>query len=194
MLSLLDSEKSGKLSPLSERLTQSFSGAPAERVQAALQLLGDWCVQVNATPERRRLIEGWVSFERPETLHFDQLVQITRPETALPEVIEGPAEHLRLRDGFQLTDPRMTRKEYLREVDYCIICHPREKDSCSHGFHNADGTRKPNPLGIPLTGCPLEERISEMHALRKRGQVIASLAMPLAGVSAPACCNCHIAA
>jgi NADPH-dependent glutamate synthase beta subunit-like oxidoreductase/NAD(P)H-flavin reductase len=71
----------------------------------------------------------------------------------------------------------MNRKEYLREIDYCIICHPREKDSCSHGFHQLDGTWKPNPLGIPLTGCPLEERISEMHALRKRGAVIASLAM-----------------
>lgn len=163
---------------LAEQMCRDVAGndLPA-KVQRALQLLGDWCVQVNADPNRRHLIEGWVSFERPETLHFDQLFQLERPESALPDVIEGPEAHRRLRDGFHLTDQRMSRKEYLREVDYCIICHPREKDSCSHGFHAADGTWKPNPLGIPLTGCPLEERISEMHALRKQGAVIASLAM-----------------
>lgn len=156
---------------------KSAEAEKSSRAQQTLQLLGDWCVQVNATPERRKLVAGWVSFLRPETLHYEQLVQITRPDEQLPEVIEGPEEHRRLRDGFGLTDPRMTRKEYLREIDYCILCHPREKDSCSHGFRDAEGKWKLNPLGIPLTGCPLEERISEMHALRKRGAAIAALAM-----------------
>lgn len=148
-----------------------------EKVKAALVTIGDWCVQVNATEERRRLIHGWVSFVRPASLDYENLVQIERPHSELPEEIVGPPEHRRLRDGFKLTDPRMNRKEYLREIDYCIICHPREKDSCSHGFHDKAGGFQRNPLGIPLAGCPLDERISEMHLLRKRGAAIAALAM-----------------
>jgi NADPH-dependent glutamate synthase beta subunit-like oxidoreductase/NAD(P)H-flavin reductase len=150
-----------------------------EKIQQALVVLGEWCVQVNADPARRKNVRGWVSFFRPQKLDFQHLVQIEKPRADLPEVLSGPVHHRRLRDGFRLTDPRMTRKEYLREVDYCIICHPREKDSCSHGFRDTKGGGgfQKNPLGIPLTGCPLEERISEMHVLRKRGEVIAALAM-----------------
>jgi NADPH-dependent glutamate synthase beta subunit-like oxidoreductase/NAD(P)H-flavin reductase len=148
-----------------------------EKVGQALAVLAEWCVQVNSTEERRELVAGWVSFVRPEKLDFQHLVQLEHPRSDLPEALTGPAHHRRLRDGFRLTDPRMNRKEVLREVDYCIICHPREKDSCSHGFRDAKGSHQHNPLGIPLTGCPLEERISEMHALRKQGDVIAALAM-----------------
>lgn len=148
-----------------------------DRVKQALTVLGDWCVQVNATEERRRHVRDWVSFTRPETLNYEELVQIERPDQDLQETIVGPREHRRLRDGFKLTDARMNRKEYLREIDYCIICHPREKDSCSHGFKDKSGNWQKNPLGIPLAGCPLEERISEMHLLRKRGAAIAALAM-----------------
>lgn len=149
----------------------------AERIKQALVLLGDWCVQINATPERQHQVKDWVSFVRPESVEFEQLVQIERPNADLQETIVGPTEHHRMRDGFKLTDPRMNRKEYLREIDYCIICHPREKDSCSHGIRDKAGATQRNPLGIPLAGCPLEERISEMHLLRKRGEAIAALAM-----------------
>lgn len=164
--------------PLAERLCADRKETTlGERVQHALVLLGDWCVQVNATHDRRKLVEGWVSFVRPATLDYEHLVQIERPSAEVPETIVGPTEHRRMRDGFKLTDPRMSRKEYLREIDYCIICHPREKDSCSHGFRDKTGARTRNPLGIELAGCPLEERISEMHALRKQGAAIAALAM-----------------
>ncbi len=147
------------------------------KVQHALVTLGEWCVQVNADPARRARVTGWVSFVRPGKLDFEHLVQIEKPRDDLPEALTGPEHHRRLRDGFRLTDPRMNRKEVQREVDYCIICHPREKDSCSHGFRDAHGLHQRNPLGIPLTGCPLEERISEMHTLSKRGEAIAALAM-----------------
>ncbi len=149
----------------------------SEKVEKALNVLGEWCVQVNATPQRRHRVDGWVSFTRPETLDYEHLVQIERPQDDLQELIVGPHEHRRLRDGFKLTDARMNRKEYLREIDYCVICHPREKDSCSHGSRDKSGGLQRNPLGIALAGCPLEERISEMHQLRKRGAAIAALAM-----------------
>ena len=34
-----------------------------------------------------------------------------------------------------------------------------------------------NPLGIELDGCPLDEKISEMHTLRKAGDAIGALAL-----------------
>ena len=35
------------------------------------------------------------------------------------------------RDGFALTDRRMGVREIESEVDYCLYCHDRDKDSCN---------------------------------------------------------------
>jgi NADPH-dependent glutamate synthase beta subunit-like oxidoreductase/NAD(P)H-flavin reductase len=95
----------------------------------------------------------------------------------LPTLFEGPAEGRRHRDGFGLTDFRMAPREALREMHYCIICHPRDKDSCSKGMKENNGAFKKNPLGIELTGCPLNEKISEAHLLKREGHGIGALAM-----------------
>jgi NADPH-dependent glutamate synthase beta subunit-like oxidoreductase/NAD(P)H-flavin reductase len=68
-------------------------------------------------------------------------------------------------------------RDALAEIDYCLICHERDKDSCSTGLHEKDGSIKRNPLGIKTEGCPLDEKISEMHLLKKQGDSIASLAL-----------------
>ena len=47
---------------------------------------------------------------------------------------------------------------------------------CSKGFHRKTGGFKPNPLGVPLAGCPLEEKIGEAHALRGQGDSLGALA------------------
>ncbi|MBS0266169.1 MAG: FAD-dependent oxidoreductase, partial [Planctomycetes bacterium] len=163
---------------LASRICAEVTGTTlSERATHVLAELAAWCIQVQATSERRHEVQFWSSFVRPEKLDFEHLVQIEYPRAEIPEMVGGVAEHRKLRDGFDLTDPRMNRKEVLREVDYCIVCHPREKDSCSHGFRDASGAHQKNPLGIPLTGCPLEERISEMHLLHREGSLIAALAM-----------------
>ena len=77
----------------------------------------------------------------------------------------------------------MKPREVLSEIHYCVLCHERDKDSCSKGLHEAAKgairarVRDVNPLGIELNGCPLDEKISEMHALRKRGDAIGALAL-----------------
>jgi len=91
--------------------------------------------------------------------------------------MRGRAGEMRRRDGFKLTDDRGTMREALYEIDYCLICHEREKDSCSTGLREPDGTPKRNPLGIKTEGCPLDEKISEMHLLKKQGDPIGSLAL-----------------
>ena len=70
----------------------------------------------------------------------------------------------------------------LDEANYCIWCHEQGKDSCSKGLKekpDADGTVafKKSPFGVPLAGCPLEERISEFHKLKTEGWAIGALAM-----------------
>ncbi|MCC7178117.1 MAG: FAD-dependent oxidoreductase [Acidobacteria bacterium] len=119
----------------------------------------------------------WVVFRFPETMDVERLVQITRPNPAHPEIITGPDERLRRREGFVLTDPRYTPRETLSEIHYCVICHERDKDSCSKGIRDKAGAVTKNALGIALAGCPLDEKISEMHAVRKRGDAIGALAI-----------------
>ncbi|HEY5089512.1 MAG TPA: FAD-dependent oxidoreductase, partial [Polyangia bacterium] len=108
---------------------------------------------------------------------YDDLVPLRRPDPALVNITEGPASHRRRRDGFALTDGRMSRREVASEADYCMYCHEREKDSCSKGMHDKQGGLKKNPIGVALRGCPLNEKIGEMHVLRRDGDSIAALAM-----------------
>jgi len=170
---------------------------------------------------------GWAIFRTPQNVDPQHLVHLRRPNEHLPEVANGPLDGRRARDGFSLTDKRHPRLEVANEVDYCILCHDREKDSCRRGLvepapkskvpakephpvtdppstggvvltresktggievvdpahvaalHSEKPTPKikQNALGVPLNGCPLEERIGEMHELRREGRVIGSLAL-----------------
>lgn len=81
----------------------------------------------------------------------------------------------RTRSSFQLNDNVPTRVQALHEANYCLYCHNRDKDSCSHGLKSQGGVRE-NPLKIKLSGCPLEQKISEMHLLFASGKVIGALA------------------
>ena len=142
-------------------------------VAGEIESLKRWCAAHVHDPRYR----GWVVFRFPENLDYDHLVQVQRPDPKLPEEMFGPDEKLRRRQGFQLTDNRYTRREVLSEIHYCVLCHERDKDTCSKGIRDKEGKVTTNPLGIPLAGCPLDEKISEMHTVRKRGDAIGALAI-----------------
>ncbi|MGE0862888.1 MAG: FAD-dependent oxidoreductase [Vicinamibacterales bacterium] len=156
-----------------EALKASGSDADKAAVAAEIESLKRWCAAHVHSPEYR----GWVVFRFPENLDYDHLVQIQRPDPKLQEQIVGPDGKLRRRQGFALTDPRYTPREALSEIHYCVLCHERDKDSCSKGIRDKEGKVANNPLGIPMPGCPLDEKISEMHTLRKRGDAIGALAI-----------------
>jgi NADPH-dependent glutamate synthase beta subunit-like oxidoreductase/NAD(P)H-flavin reductase len=141
-----------------------------------LKELEGWA-QVEAK-DHHSFTKEWVLFRAPHlhALNFQELVPIRR-KPDLHEMIDGLEEHRRRRDGFKLTDPRMTMRQALGEVEYCIYCHDREKDSCSTGLKEKNGVVKKNALGIDLNGCPLDEKISEAHVCRKDGNVLGALAM-----------------
>jgi NADPH-dependent glutamate synthase beta subunit-like oxidoreductase/NAD(P)H-flavin reductase len=119
----------------------------------------------------------WSSLRAPHALDHQHLVRLRRPNEKLHELFVGPENERRQRTSFRLTDKRGSVREVEAEIDYCMLCHDRDKDSCSKGLREKGGGTKKNPLGVDLRGCPLEEKISEMHALRQRGDVVGALAL-----------------
>jgi NADPH-dependent glutamate synthase beta subunit-like oxidoreductase/NAD(P)H-flavin reductase len=142
------------------------------QIKAVLTLLEAWSAAQFFAHQKK-----WYSFKVPHTLDYQKLVHLTRENAGVPEAMRSLEKDLRRRDGFKLTDDRGTLRDSLYEVDYCLICHERLKDSCSKGLHAPDGDIKRNPLGIKLEGCPLDEKISEMHLMKRQGDSIASLAL-----------------
>ena len=150
---LLDAEKTDK-------------AAAADDIEA----LKRWC----AARIHDAAYRHWVVFRFPENLEPWNLVPVERVNALVPEQMIGPDRTLRRRDGFKLTDARARNREVLSEIHYCVLCHERDKDSCSKGYKepaakgNTDVPAKiaVNALGIELNGCPLDEKISEMHTLR----------------------------
>jgi NADPH-dependent glutamate synthase beta subunit-like oxidoreductase/NAD(P)H-flavin reductase len=120
----------------------------------------------------------WPSLRVPKNVDHHDLVELRRPEPKMPEVFVGPDHERREREGFVLTDPRADPRSVEQEIDYCLYCHERDKDSCSKGLRdNKTHEIKKNPLGVPLDGCPLDEKISEMHVMRREGDALAALAI-----------------
>ncbi|MDX1900846.1 MAG: FAD-dependent oxidoreductase [Gammaproteobacteria bacterium] len=152
-----------------------------ERFADETEKLTQWCARALTSAEGQALVNGWASFHIPERIDHQHLIKheiLTKND--LPYIV-APEDHLRQRDGFTLTDPRMDARHAQDEVNYCIYCHDHEGDFCSKGFpvKKTDfslGFRQ-NPLDVTLTGCPLEEKISEMHLLKRDGHTIAALAM-----------------
>jgi NADPH-dependent glutamate synthase beta subunit-like oxidoreductase/NAD(P)H-flavin reductase len=152
-----------------------------DEVTGSIDDLMLWCAMHLHDPAYRH----WVSFHFPEAMDHFNLVQVQRPDSAVPESMIGPDDTLRRRDGFELTDRRMQPRQILGEIHYCILCHERDKDTCSKGIRDASGAISKNPLDIPLAGCPLDEKISEMHYMRKHGDAIGALALVM--LSNPMC-------
>jgi NADPH-dependent glutamate synthase beta subunit-like oxidoreductase/NAD(P)H-flavin reductase len=118
----------------------------------------------------------WQSLKAPKNLDYAHLVHLKRPNERLQELFVGTDDARREREGFALTDARGDARLVEQEIDYCLFCHERDKDSCSKGLKEAKtGTLKKNPLGVLLAGCPLDEKISEMHTMRRSGDALAAL-------------------
>jgi NADPH-dependent glutamate synthase beta subunit-like oxidoreductase/NAD(P)H-flavin reductase len=164
---------------------------------ADIERLTRWCIRALSTPEGRAAVHGWTAFRLPEGVDHQRLVPIVPVNDALGRA-ECPAAQQRRRDGFGLTDARMDVRAAQGEIDYCVYCHDHDGDFCSKGFPEKKGEPalglKDNPLGVTLTGCPLDEKISEMHLLRKHGHTIAALAViavdnPMCAVTGHRICN-----
>jgi NADPH-dependent glutamate synthase beta subunit-like oxidoreductase/NAD(P)H-flavin reductase len=135
---------------------------------------GAWALYSEAGKHKHRL---GVLFKLPKKLDFHNLVPVETIQLNGVTVKKLPEHDYRERDGFKLTDDGGTLIKALDEVNYCIWCHNQGKDSCSKGFKDKENNYKVNELGITQAGCPLEEKISEMHTLKAQGYTIGGLAM-----------------
>ena len=110
-------------------------------------------------------------------------------------------DHIRRRKGFALTDQGMDLSGALDQSNYCVLCHAQKTDSCSSGLKDKPAPETPqkiiykkSPFGVPLAGCPLEEKISEFHTLKNQGHAISALAVitvanPMAAGTGHRICN-----
>ena len=144
--------------------------------QDALGKALQWTIAAYHSDEGKIFTQDWVSFALTRRVDFDALVPVQAENDVL--VYEGD---LRQRDGFALTDEGASLRAVQKEAHYCVLCHKTENDHCRTGFPEKKGSAilKENSLGNVLTGCPLDERISEMHALRRGGHIIGALAMAM---------------
>jgi len=150
---------------------------PAPLIGALLGLFEQWiAVEYEASAHSGHGSE-WVSLRTPANLDFSHLVHLEPVPNMPAGAWHGDDRHLRHRDGFALTDLRHTHREVMDEIEYCIYCHERDRDSCSKGLREKDGSKKKNPLGITLNGCPLDEKISEMQTMKHRGDGLAALSL-----------------
>jgi NADPH-dependent glutamate synthase beta subunit-like oxidoreductase/NAD(P)H-flavin reductase len=122
-----------------------------------------------------------VLFKKPGMTEFMNLVSTSTVEEHGISMIEMGEGEAYQRDGFALTDNGMDLVGSLDHANYCVICHERGKDYCCKGYPDKKtGKFTINPLSITLAGCPLEEKISEMHQAKLDGHTLAALAIIVA--------------
>jgi NADPH-dependent glutamate synthase beta subunit-like oxidoreductase/NAD(P)H-flavin reductase len=166
----------------------------------SLSLAARYAAWAAGTEDGRREHGHGVLFKAPRKLDHQHLVPLVTDETL--GFARHSIEHLRRREGFALTDAGTDLSGALDEANYCIWCHEQQRDSCSSGLRekapkgapaNSAPFRK-SPFGVTLAGCPLEEKISEFHLVKTRGEPLAALAMivvdnPMAAATGHRICN-----
>ncbi len=159
----------------------AFAAAVArwEKAGAAekLDLAQRYAAWASLTEEGQAAHHGSILFRVPERVDPMHLLPLETIERDGVTMLRLPDSLSRDREGFSLTDPGMPNAEALAEMHYCIWCHHQGKDSCSKGLpdRKAGGFQK-SAFGVTLAGCPLEERISEMHELRAEGCLLGAFA------------------
>ena len=162
---------------------------------AALQVAAQYAAWATLTPAGKKKHKAGVLFKTPHKLDMQNLVPVEQITVAGgARAAQLPAHEWRHREGFHLTDRGMDLTHALDQSFYCIKCHNQGKDSCSTGLKEKTGEFKKSVFGVTLAGCPLDEKISEMHVVKGQGNPIGALAMvtvdnPMAAGTGHRICN-----
>ena len=150
------------------RAARSREDRQGRRLPPTIESLKRWCAA--RAPRSARIAAG-SSSAFPRTLDYWHLVARAAARADAARAMLGPDWRLAPARRLQ-ADRRAHGAARGAERDPLLhLCHERDKDSCSKGLRD-EGRRSVdavNPLGIELDGCPLDEKISEMHVLRKQG-------------------------
>jgi NADPH-dependent glutamate synthase beta subunit-like oxidoreductase/NAD(P)H-flavin reductase len=175
---LLDSNKADFIfSGIETAVKENEDQFNYEIIKHVIDLFEKWSFKRYYDDNARDEIKNWILYKLPLDLDYFDLVHNKERDASVPEKMYGKESSLRRRDGFKLTDNRYNDREVMSEVEYCVFCHERKKDSCSRGLFERDGSVKKNPLGIKLNGCPLDEKISEAQYLKNEGRSLAALTL-----------------
>ena len=161
----------------------------------ALNLARRYAAWAFHSEEGKKRHQSDVLFKGPEKVDFLDLVETETIHQHGVNILHLPLEDQHPRDGFALTDHGCDLVGALDQANYCVICHDRGKDSCSKGIKDKEsGEFAINELKIPQAGCPLEEKISEMHKAKSDGYAIAALAIitldnPMTAATGHRICN-----
>jgi NADPH-dependent glutamate synthase beta subunit-like oxidoreductase/NAD(P)H-flavin reductase len=142
-----------------------------------LRLAALYAAWATLTPEGKAKHRDGVLFKTPHKLDMQHLVPAEEIAGDGLVQLQFSSDHWRHREGFQLTDAGMDLKGALDHANYCIKCHNQGKDSCSTGLKEKDNSFKSSVFGVKLAGCPLDEKISEMNAVKGNGNPIGALAV-----------------
>jgi NADPH-dependent glutamate synthase beta subunit-like oxidoreductase/NAD(P)H-flavin reductase len=143
-----------------------------ENDESKLDLLSRYTAWAVFSEEGRERHKDGILFQIPRKIIFDKLVDYN-----IEDEIEVASIIKRKREGFKLTDHGCNNNYAFDQASYCIHCHKQEKDSCSTGLKEKEGGFKLSEGNVPLTGCPLEEKISEMNSVYAQGYSIAALSI-----------------
>ena len=151
--------------------------AASENEPAALDEALRYAAWATLTPEGQAHHRGGTLFHVPRRIDPQHLVPVETIERDGVTMLRLPKHDWRHREGFALTDHGMNTQQALDQVNYCIWCHTQGKDSCSIGLKDRKtGQFQKSVFGVTLAGCPLDEKISEMHTLRAAGDVLGAFA------------------
>ena len=155
----------------------SSDAATAASAVAGLDHALRYAAWATLTEAGRVAHRGGTLFGVPHRIDYNHLVPVETIERDGVTMLRLPEHDWRQREGFALTDNGMNRQQALDQVNYCIWCHTQGKDSCSTGLKDRKtGQFQKSPFGVTLAGCPLDEKISEMHTLRAQGSVLGAFA------------------
>ena len=147
-------------------------GAHAQHLELAAQYAA-WAV---FSPAGRSRHHDGVLFKLPRKLDPLHLIPVQETQVAGANAFQLHPSHWRQREAFELTDPGTDLRGALDQAHYCIKCHNQGKDSCSTGMREKAEFKR-NHFGVTLNGCPLDEKISEMHVAKQNGNAIGALAI-----------------
>jgi NADPH-dependent glutamate synthase beta subunit-like oxidoreductase/NAD(P)H-flavin reductase len=159
-----------------------------------LDLATKYAAWATQTPAGKALHRKGVLFKAPRKVDPMHLVHLESETRHGIPTLKLADDKLRAREAFHLTDQGMDLNHALDQANYCIFCHNQGKDSCSRGLKEKDGTFKKSVFGVTLAGCPLEEKISEMHTVKADGLPIGALGIiaidnPMCAATGHRICN-----
>lgn len=142
----------------------------------AILYLQQWCFLVRDNHQWKERLQDWYIFWQPQKIGSCTLAIGYDDSTSS---IYSKKSMTNERDDFSLIPSYWDNDQSMIHADYCKYCHDRSVDYCRSGFYqkksDPDQGFRSNRSGQVLSGCPLNQKISQMHWLQRRHLTLSAL-------------------